>query len=618
MRICHPVIIVLFILPGILFAQAQSDSLEIRLRNATGVTRTKILVDLAYTKLFKSAQYKESLDLLMKAEENARETGDSASMGEISKYLGFNCRFLSRYKKAIEYLDEAIAIFTATGDTGQLISALNEKANVYYFTGEMARSTEIRLQALKFAMMSGNLHAQSYITHDLGFDCMNAGDYRKATNYFLLNLLFSNQAGDGREISIAASNAAHAYLMMNMTDSAMHYLLIADSVAGNSGQVYELSLVYRQYSELYAHKKDYRNAFLYLQKFHALSDTIFNLAKEIQINEMTMKFESDKREHENRMFRQQYRNALTIFLIIAGFVVFTIGLLLWMNRKKKIINKELEKRNNLIQQQKNELSEALEIVRNHEQELAEANTAKNVFFTIIAHDLKNPFTALLGFSDLLANEHSSFTQEEQRKMSAAIAESAGGLYKLLENLLEWTRTQTDRIEVKTESFDINEVIVKNMELFKTAASQKNVSLVFERSHPVMVSADSGMVDFILRNLLSNALKYVHRDGTIRFTLDLGDKLCSVSVADNGVGIPEENLAKLFRIDGKVKTNGTANEKGTGLGLIICREFILKNKGTISAISKPGSGSTFTITIPLTCETKTSVPYSHMASPLSYF
>jgi signal transduction histidine kinase len=559
--------------------------------------QTRIDLGLAYMKLFRSAEYKESLDLLIQAEWFARKNGDTVSLAKINRFLGFNYRFLSRYQKALEHLDQAILLSRYLRDTTQLISAMNEKANVYYFMNDRKLRRETRLEALDLAMRSGNLHAQSYIRHDLGCDYVRDGEHAKAVNYFRTNLRYSMRAGEAREVSIAAENIAEAFLTLNLTDSAEHYLIIADSAASKGGFVYEQSLVYKTYSKLYEKMNDYARAYDYLRKFHVVSDTIFNLEKEVQINEITARYESDRKEQENRMLKQQYRNTLIISVIIAAFVVSIILLLLWMNRRKQAVNRQLEERNKLIQTQKNDLSEAFSILKKHEEELAAVNASKNIFFTIIAHDLKNPFTALLGFSELLTDDYDSFKEEERRQMMFNIRESAQGIFRLLENLLEWTRTQTGRIEAKPEPFDLGGVIRKNISLFKTAAGQKNVTMTCNLQHPVPVKADEGMIDFIVRNLLSNAIKYVNKGGRIRFHVTFGKEVCQLAVTDDGIGIPPENLKKLFRIDGKVRTNGTANEKGTGLGLIICKEFIRYNNGSIHAESTIGAGSTFTITIP---------------------
>ncbi len=154
------------------------------------------------------------------------------------------------------------------------------------------------------------------------------------------------------------------------------------------------------------------------------------------------------------------------------------------------------------------------------------------------------------------------------------------------------------------TFDINEIIKTNIDLFKDLAAKKNIRVLFQCNHPIVVFADQGMVDFVLRNLLANAIKFVHKGGEIRFEITNLDETVKIGVIDNGVGINEENLEKLFKIDGKVKTSGTENEKGSGLGLIISKEFIQKNSGEIWVQSIKNQGSQFYFTLPKAIYTET--------------
>lgn len=233
--------------------------------------------------------------------------------------------------------------------------------------------------------------------------------------------------------------------------------------------------------------------------------------------------------------------------------------------------------------------------------LRDANISKDKFFSIIAHDLKNPFNALIGFSSLLNEDFQEFSDEERMEYIKQIYQASESLFSLLENLLEWTKAKTGKLEFSPEIVDINAVIDQNLKILTPEARQKNIEIVFEDSgkEECYVSADKNMLTSIIRNLTANAIKFTHPGGRIVISIKEASAMVTCSVADNGVGISEEDLNKLFKIDSNVRKAGTENEQGTGLGLLLCKEFIEKNGGKISVSSQLSKGSTFSFTVPRT-------------------
>lgn len=242
----------------------------------------------------------------------------------------------------------------------------------------------------------------------------------------------------------------------------------------------------------------------------------------------------------------------------------------------------------------NELKISEEKVKESNLELEKQIATKNKFFSIISHDLKNPISVLVGFAELLLNHHKQYSEAEREKMYQTIFTTSEKTYKLLENLLSWARTQTNNIPVKLIKFDIKSVLDENVNL--SNASIKEIEIVKDYgSH--QVTADYDMVNTIVRNLLSNAIKFTPRAGKVIIKAVTENTKVIVSITDNGVGIPENRINTLFQIGKTISTKGTEKESGTGLGLILCAEFIARNNGEISVESKPGEGSTFTFTLP---------------------
>ena len=231
------------------------------------------------------------------------------------------------------------------------------------------------------------------------------------------------------------------------------------------------------------------------------------------------------------------------------------------------------------------------------QQLTEANATKDKFFSIIAHDLRNPFNSILGFSELLLKNIDKFDNEKIVRFVNTINSTGKSTYKLLENLLEWSRSQTGKIEFKPEDFILENLLIEVVDLSNNAAASKNITLSYEITDSLIAFADRNMINTVLRNLISNAIKFTNRNGSITITAKKHNNRIETSVKDSGVGMSKTAINSLFKISEKAGTLGTENEQGTGLGLILCQEFITKHQENIWVESEVGKGSEFKFTLP---------------------
>ncbi len=227
----------------------------------------------------------------------------------------------------------------------------------------------------------------------------------------------------------------------------------------------------------------------------------------------------------------------------------------------------------------------------------EMKSAKDKFISIIAHDLKNPLSSIQGFSDLLLKDYASYDPEEVLTFIKMIHGASRQAQNLLNNLLDWSRSQTGRIRFEPGDIDLHKVVRDVCKLYKLNLHEKNLHLHNRVSAGTKVYGDPNMVGTIIRNLVSNAIKFTRPKGRITISAKSARNETQILVSDNGIGIPDELAEKLFRIDEQVIRTGTANEEGTGLGLILCMEFARKNNGALTVSSKPGKGSTFTLRLP---------------------
>ena len=236
-------------------------------------------------------------------------------------------------------------------------------------------------------------------------------------------------------------------------------------------------------------------------------------------------------------------------------------------------------------------------LRESKEHLQELNTTKNKFFSLLGHDLRSPFNAIIGFSEILYNDTEAFSKAEIKRMAEGIYNTSRETYNLLNNLLEWSGTQTGRIKFEPVKTGIYDIVISTVDLLNDTAKKKDISVSVDIPEHLQVFADRNMTTTVVRNLLSNAIKFTHKKGSIKIGAQDTGKSVEIFIADTGVGIKPEDIKKLFRIDASFSKPGTAKEKGTGLGLIICKEFIAINNGDIRVESEIGKGSRFIVSLP---------------------
>jgi len=260
-------------------------------------------------------------------------------------------------------------------------------------------------------------------------------------------------------------------------------------------------------------------------------------------------------------------------------------------RNSNILEEKLTQNSVKIAHQRDKLNK-------QKQELEELNATKDKFFTIIAHDLKNPFNTVIGLAELLIERFETYDSKKIHEFVSQIHKFSQNTYNLLENLLEWAKSQTGKVELKKEKVDMYELTMENIYLFEENAAKKGVEILINVDVGLYALVDRNMIKTVLRNLMSNAVKYTNTGDKIQISAKKGNNVIEMCVSDTGVGIPASSIDHVLRIDSGFSTQGTDEETGTGLGLIISKEFVEKNGGTIYVKSEEGKGSQFFFTIPV--------------------
>ena len=355
------------------------------------------------------------------------------------------------------------------------------------------------------------------------------------------------------------------------------------------------------YLLVYANAGDYNNAFESHLLYSMISDSLFKESSVHRIAEMQTKYETEKKEQAitglkkdkqlNELMISNQNNYLNLLWGGIASLIIIIALILLQYFSKKRLNSLLEK-------QKKELIETNNKLTLSEYNLLESIAAKDKFFSIISHDLRGPLSSIERTASVIRKEKEKMPLEEILKLNEEQEKAISRVNILLENLLIWAKSQTGNMECVIQRTNLTELISNNIDMAMDSAKSKNINIVRDIKEDIFVNVDSNMIDTVIRNLLSNSIKYSFPDSVVAVKSDIKENQVVVSIEDSGTGIKSEDIKKLFRIDIHYSRPGTANEKGSGLGLIICREFVEKNNGRIWVESVKDKGSIFSFTLPI--------------------
>jgi signal transduction histidine kinase len=390
---------------------------------------------------------------------------------------------------------------------------------------------------------------------------------------------------DKEGIADSYNNIGILYLDQGDTKQAILNLELALSSGGTSS--ISKSISYLNLGKAYASMGDYKRALENKDLYIAMSDFIQKEINDQLLLELNSSYNIKQREAEidrQELIIVQEKRSKNHLLIILGLAFVVACLIGYMYLQKRRLNKQLKAINARVEAQNIELQNL--------------NATKDKFFSILGHDLKGPLNSLTSFSNLLINYFDSLSKEEIQTLAKDLDKSIKNLFSLLNNLLEWARSQTGNIDFTPSQFDVASVITETAELLAAQAAAKQIQIQLVPTQALMVSAHKQSITTVIRNLISNAIKFTPLGGIITVQATQAGGAVRVSVADTGVGMNKSVMDKLFRLDAKHSTLGTAQEKGTGLGLILCKDFVEKNGGHIGVTSEEGKGSEFYFTVPV--------------------
>ncbi|MGE5403017.1 MAG: tetratricopeptide repeat protein [Ignavibacteriales bacterium] len=537
-------------------------------------------------------------DKAMKHYYKAIETGEQIHDPKelsVSYSLVATLHYILRdYPKALEYCAKALAIREELNDRHGMANSYELMGLINYDFRKLDESLKYQLQALKMRLLLNERMGVAGCYQNLGMVYRLMLKYDLAIYYFNQALNLREKLGDKRGIAASHTSMGEAYNVLNKDQLALGHFQKAMEIRQEIKDLRGLARSYFHISTQYKKMGDYKNALEYLTLFHQYTDSLNNARSLEKLTALNLKYKTEKKDKEIELLQKEniiqktVRNSL-----IAGFLLVTaIAVIIFVAyRAKKKTNLLLEEKNREISSQHEELTRLNE-------ELKISNATKDKFFSIVAHDLRSPFFGFLGLSDDLAKHSEELSREDISEYAGIINQSARKIFGLLNNLLAWSVLQSGRMNPEFIRVDMHEEAENIINLFMTSARSKGVSIKNEVDLSSMALADKNMVETVLRNLVSNAIKFTGSGGSITISSKDKGRFVEMCVKDTGIGMDEETMEKIFRIDSAYSAKGTRGETGSGLGLILCRELISKNGGSVTVLSHPGKGTNFTFTLPV--------------------
>lgn len=580
------------------------------------------------------SMYNEAMERYLHSLDIRKEIDDKVGIGECLNRIGLIYNVRGEFEKALDYCQKSIAILEKEDNKTALAASYNHLGIIYYILNDISHAESIMQTAIKISEASKDDQVLAFSHEHLAIIDIKKQDYDKATyhvkktielrnkindkvgiagsyenmaiinrgkknypealKYFQLSYDLKNELKNRRGLSSSIAGIGSIYFEMKEYKKSLEYQLKAYELRRELGDKRAMVSSLNRLAETYSAMDDYKSAFDYYKLAKIYNDSLLNEKKNKAIAEYQETFQREKRDKEIDRLQQEntiQRNMRNSLFVISILLASIIVIVFFEYRSKRKVNALLLSHNKEILNQKEEL-------QNLNEQLKELIATKDKFFSIIAHDLSSPFQGFLGLTEIIADQAGTLSAAELSKLGSNMNKTANNLFALLRNLLEWAQMQRGTFSFEPSLIALNDIIEDNIETIKKRSEQKGIQIVNEVKSRVTVFADAKMVNSILLNLLSNSLKFTGRNGIITVNAEENQQMITVSVKDSGVGIAANKIDKLFIVGEKIGTKGTEGEMSTGLGLLLCKEFVEKHGGRIWVESSVGQGSVFYFTLPV--------------------
>lgn len=543
---------------------------------------------------YAKSSYSQSMEYYQKAlqlyEQSNNSDGMAACLNNIA--LIYNDYF-AEYDKALSYAQRAVQFYKKTNTRQGVGVSLGNMGECYYNLKMYDKAKDALFKALEINIKLNNRNsiALDYILLSRIF--VAEKNYQQAEDYATLGLKYAQEVGSQRDIANSLLVLGTIYKYQELYAQSENKLQTALKIAQNIQNRDCIKNSAFQLYDLYKQQKQLLLSLKYHELYDITKDSIFVNQKDKIIKNLEFSYQLQQQEQQIALLEkdkalqaEEKENQRLILAILVGALTLTVAFVLVILRsrqKKEAMNQLLKQKNIEVQNQKEELVIQAE-------QLSELNQLKDRLFSIIAHDLRSPINTLKGMLVILSMD--SLSAEDLAMIQKNIGKQLGGIESTLNNLLQWAKNQMAGEASKTEVINLYQLIEEDIALLQATALDKQIILQNQVSSEIEVLADYQQVLTVFRNLLANAIKFTHLQGTVKVEATTKNKYIVIKVQDTGVGMNQEQLEMLFNHNKHLSTKGTSGEKGTGLGLILCKDFVEKNGGKIWVESKENIGTTF--------------------------
>jgi signal transduction histidine kinase len=551
--------------------------------------------------------YHKSLNYFFQSRNLREKIRDKPGVAQSLNHIGLVYNVQDNTDKALSYCEKALKIYDKIGREDGIAMTCSNIGAIYDKQAEYDQALEFHTKALAIQRTRKDVQGIAQSMHNIGDVYFHQGLYEKAIIYYFRALQREKKMQHRIRMATSYNSIATSYYQQKKYEQALNYYEKAIIEARKVEAKDPVMKAYQGLANSYSQLGDFKKAYSQHLQYTIVKDSIFSRQATAEIIEMEAKYELQNQQREVELLKKERKitsitleqnRILTYSMGIVSVLLLVLGLVM-INRYgiKKRTNRLLSARNQIIQNQNQELQAINRKLMESEENLQALNVTKDKFFTIISHDLRGPLNSLTGLLQMLARYVDNFSKAELKEFANNMDRSVQNLLALLENLLQWSRTQRGTIDYRPEVIPLNDLVNEICEFLEVMAVSKQIALFSSIPNELHVYADKNMLSFILRNMLFNAIKFTHAGGKVEVSATQIGSQVEIAVSDTGIGIHENDIDKLFRIDTFHTTNGTANEVGTGLGLILCNEFVQQHGGTILVESKIHEGTTFRFTMP---------------------
>jgi signal transduction histidine kinase/Tfp pilus assembly protein PilF len=526
---------------------------------------------------------------------------DQFMSADICNHLGGLFLELKEYKKAMDYHRKALQYRLELNYPGELAKSYNNIGKIYLRLNELDSAEYYFTSSLKLCNETGYKKGKVKALTNLGEVFRISGRLTVASDY--LFEAFENAKSIGYDNGIAESSLSigELFRIKKDTENAISYYKIALDKFIKTNYYEDLLKVYNGLYSSYLLRLDYKNALIYHESILEVEKKLLDVENKRQLAIVNISFDTERKEHDfkvlqkdNELKASMIRSKNAFIWLIVSVLSFTILLCLYVYNRfyiKKRANKKLEEFNKMITLQNIELKKL-------NTEIEEVSKEKDKLFTIISHELRNPLYWLQNLAEVLSKKHNSMPADKIKKTLMSMDESAKNVYHLMDNLLYWSRSKLNRVLPKKSQHNLNDLILATTSMYESFFKQKEITYIPDIPTNIYIYVDADLFACVIRNLISNAIKYTANGGWINFNCEKSSDFVTLTISDSGKGMAESHVKTLFEFTEEISVPGLSQEKGSGLGLRLCKDFVELNAGKIWAESTQGEGTRFFFTVPI--------------------